>query len=71
MTRKRYIKLAYALMQRINAEHIKYCGKGAKDWGKVLASVQRVKYGSKQEPQVKSYAEAWEILKPTRESYGM
>jgi hypothetical protein len=58
-------------MQRINAKHIEMCGEGAKDWGKVLAGVQRVKYGSKQAPQLQSYAEAWESIKSIREQYGM
>lgn len=71
MTRKRYIKLAYALMQRINADHIKVCGKSADNWGKVLANVQKVKYGTKQAPKFNSYAEAWEYILPIRQQYGM
>lgn len=71
MTRKRYIKLGYALMQEINKKHIEVCGCSSEHWGKVLVSIQRVKYGTKQEPQFKSYAEAWESLKPIRQQYGM
>lgn len=71
MTRQRYIKLFYALMQRINQKNIELLGTSAKDWGKVLKGVQAVKFGTKQAPHGKSYAEAWESLKPVREAYGM
>lgn len=71
MTRKRYVKLVYALMQEVNKEYIKTFGKGADNWGRCLKSVQRIKYGSKATPKLTSYAEAWESLKPLRDQYGM
>jgi hypothetical protein len=66
MTRKRYIRLMYALMQRINQRYISIYGHGYAGWGKVLKDVSRLKYGAD-----KSYAEAWAGLKPIREQYGM
>ncbi len=71
MTRQRYIKLLYALMQRINQKHIEVFGTPAENWGKVLKGTLRIKYRSTQNPIVTSYAEAWEMLKPIREQYGM
>ncbi len=71
MTRQRYIKLVYALMQRINQHHIDVFGTPAENWDKVLKGTLRIKYRSGQNPIVTSYAEAWEILKPIRERYGM
>ena len=71
MTRKRYIKLGYALMQKINAKSIEMSGRSAQGWGKVLANVQKIRYGTILAPKFKSYAEAWESLKPIREQYGM
>lgn len=71
MTRKRYQKLVYALLQEINKEHTKLCGKSAGKWGRCLKSVQRIKYGSPDTPKLTNYAEAWESLKPIRELYGM
>ena len=64
MTRKRYTKLLYALMQEINKGHIKWCGYPAKDFGKVLKAVQKAK-------PTMPYAEAWECLKDLRKSCGM
>jgi hypothetical protein len=71
MTRKRYIKLFYALMQKINAEHIRVCGKPADEWGKVLRGVRRIKFGADWTPETTSYAEAWENLRTIRQQYGM
>ena len=71
MTRKRYIKLGYALMQRINKTHIGIYGVGHDDWGKVLKGVANVKFGTAQSPKCASYKEAWERIKPIREQYGM
>ena len=71
MTRKRYVKLGYALMQKINKQHIEVCGCSAEQWGKVLAGIKKVKFGTEREPKFKSYAEAWESLKPVRQLYGM
>ena len=67
MTRKRYIKLAYALMQKIHQAG----GCRAEGWGKVLKGVSRVKYGTAQSPKTESYAEAWATIKSIREQYGM
>lgn len=66
MTRKRYIKLLYALSQKIHTE-----GRRAKHWGKVLKATQHIKYGTERQPMYKSYAEAWEGLKDLRQQYGM
>ena len=71
MTRKRYIKLGYALMQKINTKSIEMSGRSAQGWGKVLANVQKIRYGTIRAPGFASYAEAWESLKPIREQYGM
>ena len=71
MTRKRYIKLGYALMQRINAGCIKASGTSMDDMGKILANVQRIKYGTERAPKFNSYAEAWEYILPIRQQYGM
>ena len=70
MTKKRYKKLGYALMQRINTTHIEIYGKGVDGWGKVLKGVQRVGF-RKLDPRFNSYDEAWESIKPIREQYGM
>ena len=71
MTRKRYIKLGYALMAKINKKHIDICGKGSDDWGKVLKNVQTIKFNTDHAPKTSSYKEAWESIKTIREQYGM
>lgn len=71
MTRKRYIKLMYALMQRINQRYISVYGHGYDGWGKVLKDVSRLNYGTAHHPKTKSYAEMWACLKFIREQYGM
>ncbi len=71
MTRKRYIKLGYALMQRINEDHIKACGTSIENMGKILAATRRIKYGTERAPKFNSYAEAWEYIAPIRQQYGM
>ncbi len=71
MTRKRYIKLLYALAQRMNQKHIEVCGYAIKDWGKALKSVQNIKFRTVHSPLISSYKEAWELLKSIREQYGM
>lgn len=70
MTKKRYRKLAYALMQKIQAKHIEVCGKSADNWGKVLKGVSKVEFKAI-DLKFKSYEEAWESIKPIREQYGM
>lgn len=52
MTRKRYIKLLYALMQEMNKEYREMFGTHAPKIGRVLKSVNKV------EPKI-PYAEAW------------
>ena len=64
MTRKRYIKLLYALMQEMNKEYRGMFGKTAPKVGRVLKGVQKVN------PTI-PYAEAWECLKDIRKRYGM
>lgn len=71
MNRKRFRKLGYALMQRINTTHIAVYGNGVGDWGTVLKGAQKVGFGTKQAPKYSSYAEAWESIKPIREQYGL
>ena len=70
MTRKRYRKLGYALMQKINSQHIAIYGTGYDDWKRVLKGIQRVSFINI-DPKFKSYADAWESIKPIREQYGM
>lgn len=71
MKRKTYIKKLYALMQEMNKENIKVYGEPAYKIGRILYGIQKVGFKCKDEPKVKSYAEAWEILKPLRSRYGM
>ena len=71
MTRKRYIKLFYALAQKINQAHINACGRPAPGWGKALKAVTTIKFGTDRAPEFNSYAEAWESIKPIRQQYGM
>ena len=71
MTRKRYVKLVYALMQEINKDYTKMCGTGMENWGRVLKSVQRIKYRSAATPQLTNYAEAWDSLASIRKQFGM
>ena len=70
MTRKRYIKLGYALMQKINQKHIDIHGTGIDNWGKVLKGIQYLEF-ERIDPKFKSYAEAWDSIKPIRNQYGM
>lgn len=71
MTKKRYRKLCYALMQKINQKHIEVCGKGSDNWGKVLKGVLKLEFKNIDQTKFSSYAEAWESIKPIREQYGM
>lgn len=71
MTRKRYIKLGYALMAKINKTHIDIYGKGYENWGKVFKNVSKIKFNTDHAPKTNSYKEAWETIKPIREQYGM
>ena len=62
MTKKRFRKLMYALMQRAN-EGYKFPYAGS-----VLKSVQKIEF---KDIKFNSYAEAWDRLKNIRSLYGM
>ena len=62
MTKKRYIKLCYALMQKIGREM------PIAKMGILLKGVQRIDFKN---ITYSSYAEAWESLKSIRSQYGM
>ena len=70
MTRKRFTKLFYALMQEMNKDHLKTCGTSAKNWGRVLKAVS-VAHPFPNDKGVTSYEECWENLKSIRNLYGM
>lgn len=70
MTKKRYHKLFYALMQRINIRHIEVYGKGVDNWGGVLKAAATVN-PFPNSLGFTSYKEIWENLMPTRQQYGM
>lgn len=70
MTRKRYIKLCYALMQKINQEYIKTFGEGAKGWNTVLKGIKKIEYKNI-DSKYKSYTDAWDSLESIRKQYGM
>ena len=55
-------------MQKMNIDHLKWCGTSADDWGKVLKAVDKIEL---KHPTHASYADAWESLKPIRKVYGM
>lgn len=65
MTRKRYVKLLYALMQKMHQAH------NFEKAGRTFNATLKVGFKCTNSPEVKSYAEAWEILKPIRKQYGM
>lgn len=71
MTRKRYIKLCYALMQKMNEDSIKTTGHGASNWKLVLNGAKRLHFKNMNHDVIHSYAEAWEFLKPIRTLYKM
>ena len=62
MTRKRYIKLVYALMQKIGQ------AMPVAEMGMLLRGVQRIEWKN---VKCNSYADAWESLKSIRSQYGM
>ena len=62
MTKKRYRKLMYALMQRTN-EGYKFPHAGT-----ILKAVQQIEF---KDIKFNSYAEAWDSLKNIRSLYGM
>ena len=69
MTRKRFTKLFYALMQEINKKHIEVCGTPAEKWGRVLENALTIKPYKVEG--FTSYEELWERLLPIRKAYGM
>lgn len=73
MTKKRYIKLLYALMQKMHLEHTETCSRsfGKEKWGRVLKSALNAK-PFPNSYRIKSYQEIWEdTLADIRERYGM
>ena len=62
MTRKRYIKMIYALMQHIHSET------PIAMQGLLLKGVQKIEFKN---CTYNSYADAWESLKSIRNQYGM
>ena len=62
MTKKRYIKLVYALMQRMHQEH------PIASVGLLFKGVQKIEFKN---VKYNSYADAWESLKSIRSQYGM
>ena len=69
MTRKRFTKLFYALMQEINKKHIEVCGTPAENWGKVLKHALTTKPYNVEG--FTSYEQLWERMLPIRKAYGM
>lgn len=63
MTKKRYKKLVYALMQKSHGGYIKFQYPGC-----ILKSVQKIEF---KDIKSNSYAEAWDSLKKVRSLYGM
>lgn len=71
MTKKRYRKMIYALMQKINKDCIEKTGYPAVKVGRALKGCLRIEFTNMDKTKVSSYAEAWETLKPLRESVKM
>lgn len=65
MTRKRYIKLVYALMTKFNE------GNKIASMGTLLKGVQKLEFKNMDQTKLHSYSEAWESLKTIRNQYGM
>jgi hypothetical protein len=63
MTKKRYKKLMYALMQKAHGGFIKFQYAGC-----IFKSVQKIEF---KDIKFNSYAEAWDSLKNIRNLYGM
>lgn len=71
MTKKRYKKLMYALMQRANEGHkFPYGIRNTyfRHAGTLFKAVQKIEF---KDIKFNSYAEAWESLKDIRSQYGM
>ena len=71
MTKNRYRKLVYALMQKCNQDYIKMTGHTVSKCGRALKGCLRLEFANMDKTKVNSYAEAWECLKPLREQFGM
>ena len=69
MTRKRFTKLFYALMQKMNKKHIEVCGTSSENWGKVLKHALTITPYKVES--FTSYKQLWESLLPIRKVYGM
>ena len=67
MTKKRYRKMVYALMQKINKDCIERTGLPAVKVGRALKGCLRLEYANMDHTKVSSYADAWEMLKLIRE----
>lgn len=70
MTRKRYKKLGYALMQKLNQYHIETYGTPGENMGNVLKWASTVTF-DRISPKFHSYEEAWESIKGIRQIVGM
>ena len=71
MTKKRYRKLVYALMQKIHKDCMEKTGTHAENIGRALMGCLRLEYKNMDHTKVSSYAEAWEMLKFLREPNNM
>lgn len=71
MTKKRYIKLLYALMQKMNKNCIEKTGLPVLGIGRCLKGCIRLEFANIDKTKVSSYAEAWEMLEPIRKAYKM
>ena len=71
MTKKRYRKMVYALIQKMNKDCIDKTGTPASKIGRGLKGCLRLEYANMDKTKVSSYAEAWEMLKFLREPNGM
>lgn len=71
MTKKRYRKLVYALMQKCNQDYIKMTGHTVNKCGRALKGCLSLEFANMDKTKVSSYAEAWECLKDLRKNCGM
>ena len=70
MTKKRYRKLMYALMQKINKRYIDLFGETEEGVGQLLKGTLKTEL-SLCAPEIHSYQQAWDVLLPLRNQYGM
>jgi uncharacterized Zn finger protein len=59
------------MMQKINQDYIKMTGHTVSKCGRALKGCLRLEFANMDKAKVSSYAEAWEMLKPIRETVGM